>query len=230
MSRPSSRSTTPSSTPPTSSQQGSHRRSSASRSRSLGGQKQRLIPPTSVIPARPRYGAQSPTTTTLEKPGIPVPRARCGRGRPQPFLRRGRELLAAGEPIVRVQPNRMAQARSIARPFGTSDPIDARAPRGADPTWPPPDRGSGTLSCRHQPATLAPAGTRSTLAASARGRWWPSAATPSRPGRRDLLGTRTARRRRELSAEIGRPDRGPTNLVRPPASSDPCRFCSGTPP
>ncbi len=58
--------------------------------------------------------------------------------------------------MVRVQPNRMAQARSIARPFGTSDPIDARAPRGADPTWPPPDRGSGTLSCR--PTTSSPSG------------------------------------------------------------------------
>ena len=53
--------------------------------------------------------------------------------------RRERELLAAGEPIVRVPPQRMAWARDSARPFGTSDPMAALAvARAAPPDRQPP--------------------------------------------------------------------------------------------
>ena len=42
-----------------------------------------------------------------------------------------RDLLAAGERVVRVPPKLMANARDSARSFGKSDPIDALAVAGA---------------------------------------------------------------------------------------------------
>jgi transposase len=48
-----------------------------------------------------------------------------------------RDLLAAGEQIVRVPPKLMANARSAARSFGKSDPIDALAVARA--AWREPD-------------------------------------------------------------------------------------------